>query len=286
MGGRACLRDTGVTASTVLALLAVGHSREGVLEMFPALEQEDIREALAYAAHSIDELERRRSDSPDAPETQPAFTPKPPEAPVPAPPAPSAESSRPESKPPPPSPAQDLPEPDPESATEPPGDSPHTLHAEFAGDEEMEDDESQEEEPALELYHPSYPDKPTIVLNEFGLLDRRWGTRTIAWADILDIQRVSGAKTILITLRNPEDYLVTMPFLKRLQAKFKLALKVCAFYIDTASLGVRTKDLHLTAHRLWLLHRGGKLIRKKRRVRIGRSGSTKRPVDWDDNLLR
>mgnify|MGYP000153636919 CR=1 FL=1 len=49
-GGRACLRGTRVTVSLLLNLLANGMSPEEILEAYPYLEREDIRQALAYAA--------------------------------------------------------------------------------------------------------------------------------------------------------------------------------------------------------------------------------------------
>jgi uncharacterized protein (DUF433 family) len=49
MGGKLCLRGMRVTASTIVGLVAVGHSRAEILAAFPYLEEEDIRQALAYA---------------------------------------------------------------------------------------------------------------------------------------------------------------------------------------------------------------------------------------------
>ena len=57
MGGRACIRGLRVTVGTVLGLLAAGHSHEGVLRLYPYLEEEDPRQALAYAAARVDERE-------------------------------------------------------------------------------------------------------------------------------------------------------------------------------------------------------------------------------------
>jgi uncharacterized protein (DUF433 family) len=47
MGGRACIRGMRVTAGTIVGLVASGHSREEILEAYPYLEDEDIRQALA-----------------------------------------------------------------------------------------------------------------------------------------------------------------------------------------------------------------------------------------------
>lgn len=49
MGGKPCIRGLRVTVGTVLGLLAAGHSEERILEAYPYLEPEDIREALESA---------------------------------------------------------------------------------------------------------------------------------------------------------------------------------------------------------------------------------------------
>ncbi len=50
MGGKPCIRGLRVTVGTVVGLLAAGHTTEDILKAYPYLEEEDIREALAYAA--------------------------------------------------------------------------------------------------------------------------------------------------------------------------------------------------------------------------------------------
>ncbi|MFO7314741.1 DUF433 domain-containing protein [Rhodothermus marinus] len=50
MGGRACIRDTRVTVSLILNLLANGMQVREILEAYPYLEPEDIHQALKYAA--------------------------------------------------------------------------------------------------------------------------------------------------------------------------------------------------------------------------------------------
>ncbi|HEX7136929.1 MAG TPA: DUF433 domain-containing protein [Vicinamibacterales bacterium] len=57
MGGRPCIRDLRVTVGTIVGLLASGHTREDVLNMYPYLESEDISQALAYAAWRAEEFE-------------------------------------------------------------------------------------------------------------------------------------------------------------------------------------------------------------------------------------
>lgn len=57
MGGKPCIRGMRVTVGTVVGLLAAGHSVSDVLTAYPYLEEEDIREALAYAAWRAEEIE-------------------------------------------------------------------------------------------------------------------------------------------------------------------------------------------------------------------------------------
>ena len=58
MGGRPCIRGLRVTVGAVVGLLASGHSVTDVLETYPYLEEEDVREALAYAAWRVEEVEQ------------------------------------------------------------------------------------------------------------------------------------------------------------------------------------------------------------------------------------
>ena len=57
MGGKACIRGMRVTVGTVVGLLAAGRSHDEILHAYPYLEQEDIRQALAYAAWRLEERE-------------------------------------------------------------------------------------------------------------------------------------------------------------------------------------------------------------------------------------
>lgn len=50
MGGKPCIRGMRVTVGTIVALVASGHSFAEILKAYPYLEDEDLREALAYAA--------------------------------------------------------------------------------------------------------------------------------------------------------------------------------------------------------------------------------------------
>ena len=57
MGGKPCIRGLRVTVSTILGLLASGHSRERILEAYPYLEAADMDAVLAYAAWRMEERE-------------------------------------------------------------------------------------------------------------------------------------------------------------------------------------------------------------------------------------
>lgn len=57
MGGKPCIRGTRVTVGTVVGLLAKGHTQEEVLKLYPYIEQEDIAQALGYAAWRSQERE-------------------------------------------------------------------------------------------------------------------------------------------------------------------------------------------------------------------------------------
>jgi uncharacterized protein (DUF433 family) len=51
MGGKPCIRGMRVTVGMIVEALAAGRSIPDVLADFPYLEDQDIREALAYAAN-------------------------------------------------------------------------------------------------------------------------------------------------------------------------------------------------------------------------------------------
>jgi len=57
MGGRPCIRGLRVTVGTVVGLVSAGHTRDEILRLYPYLEDEDLTEALAYAARRADEFE-------------------------------------------------------------------------------------------------------------------------------------------------------------------------------------------------------------------------------------
>ncbi len=57
MGGKPCIRGLRVTAGMLVGLVASGHSREEILALYPYLEDEDITQALRYAAWRAEEIE-------------------------------------------------------------------------------------------------------------------------------------------------------------------------------------------------------------------------------------
>ncbi len=50
MGGRACIRGMRITVATIVDLVADGVGVEEILANYPSLEEEDVRQALRYAA--------------------------------------------------------------------------------------------------------------------------------------------------------------------------------------------------------------------------------------------
>ena len=50
MGGRACIRGLRITVGMIVSLVAEGMSWDDILNDYPDLERDDIRQALAYAA--------------------------------------------------------------------------------------------------------------------------------------------------------------------------------------------------------------------------------------------
>ena len=55
MGGRACIRGMRVTVSLVVNLVADGMGIEEIIEAYPYLEPDDIRQALQYVAWLAEE---------------------------------------------------------------------------------------------------------------------------------------------------------------------------------------------------------------------------------------
>lgn len=57
MGEKPCIRGMRVTVGAIVGLTASGHTFEEILKAYPYLEEEDLREALRYAAWRVEEIE-------------------------------------------------------------------------------------------------------------------------------------------------------------------------------------------------------------------------------------
>ena len=57
MNGMPCIRGLRIPVATIVGMVAEGMSEEEILEAYPDLEPEDIREALRYAAEAVRERE-------------------------------------------------------------------------------------------------------------------------------------------------------------------------------------------------------------------------------------
>jgi uncharacterized protein (DUF433 family) len=55
MGGVPCVRHLRIPVATVVGMVADGMSEREILEAYPDLEPEDVREALRYAAEAVRE---------------------------------------------------------------------------------------------------------------------------------------------------------------------------------------------------------------------------------------
>jgi len=55
MGGRACIRGLRITVALVVNLVANGLNAAQIVKEYPYLEEEDVRQALQYAAWLADE---------------------------------------------------------------------------------------------------------------------------------------------------------------------------------------------------------------------------------------
>ncbi|MEX0716995.1 MAG: DUF433 domain-containing protein [Planctomycetaceae bacterium] len=57
MGGVPCIRRLRIPVATIVGMVAEGMTRAEILDAYPDLEAEDIREALDYAAEAVRERE-------------------------------------------------------------------------------------------------------------------------------------------------------------------------------------------------------------------------------------
>jgi uncharacterized protein (DUF433 family) len=54
-GGKPCIRGMRITVRRVLEILATYRKREEIFDEYPFLEEEDLQQALRYAAASVDD---------------------------------------------------------------------------------------------------------------------------------------------------------------------------------------------------------------------------------------
>jgi uncharacterized protein (DUF433 family) len=57
MGGKPCIRGMRMTVGTIVGLVATGYTTDRILQLYPYLEADDIKEALAFAAWRVEEIE-------------------------------------------------------------------------------------------------------------------------------------------------------------------------------------------------------------------------------------
>ena len=57
MGGKPCIRGMRVTVGTITGLISSGTSFQEIMELYPYLEEEDIKAALAYATWRAEEYD-------------------------------------------------------------------------------------------------------------------------------------------------------------------------------------------------------------------------------------
>jgi len=57
MGGVPCIRGTRIPVATVIAMLADGMTTAEIVADYPQLVDDDVRDALRYAAAAVDERE-------------------------------------------------------------------------------------------------------------------------------------------------------------------------------------------------------------------------------------
>ena len=57
MGGKPCIRGTRVTVGVLVGLVATGKTFDEILQAYPYLGLDDIKQALSYAAWRVEEIE-------------------------------------------------------------------------------------------------------------------------------------------------------------------------------------------------------------------------------------
>lgn len=67
MGGKPCIRGLRISVENVLNILASYSNRKELFENYPDLEEEDLRQALAFAAATLDDRIEVLDLLPDSP---------------------------------------------------------------------------------------------------------------------------------------------------------------------------------------------------------------------------
>lgn len=67
MGGKPCVRGLRISVENVLSILASYSDRKQLFENYPDLEEEDLRQALAFAATTLDDRVEILDLLPDSP---------------------------------------------------------------------------------------------------------------------------------------------------------------------------------------------------------------------------
>ncbi len=67
MGGKPCIRGLRISVETVLNIVASYSDRRELFENYPDLEEEDLKQALAFAAASMDDQIEILDFLPDSP---------------------------------------------------------------------------------------------------------------------------------------------------------------------------------------------------------------------------
>jgi uncharacterized protein (DUF433 family) len=57
MGGKPCIRGMRMTVGMIVGLIAAKRTRDEILKAYPYLEDQDITEALSYAAWRVEEID-------------------------------------------------------------------------------------------------------------------------------------------------------------------------------------------------------------------------------------
>jgi len=57
MRGKPCICGLRVTVGAIVGLVAAGYSAVEILQAYPYLEEEDVRQALEYASWRVEEIE-------------------------------------------------------------------------------------------------------------------------------------------------------------------------------------------------------------------------------------